>query len=356
MVFKRKISAEQKAFVKFLRQEGDVPVKEIVHRCGISRATIYRWLKSTNQSIQNSKKRGRPRLISEREERTIRRTITRLRKQEGNFSCQKIRAGSGLHHVSLWTVNRTLKRMGYAFLEARRKGILLEKDFKERVQFARKVKRNYSEDFFKKDIYFYLDGVSFYHKTNPMDDARAPQGKVWRKRKEGLSVTAKGSHVGSGGRVVKMIVAISFGKGVIYCEEYEKLDGTYFANFVRRNFGDMFRKSGKNGSKLFVQDNCPILNCAKARKAVKEVGGKLFAIPKRSGDLNPIENIFNVVKKDLKTQAICLNITSESYQQFAQRVETTLYSLRREIIDNTIASMYNRLDLIIRNRGRRTKY
>lgn len=118
----------------------------------------------------------------------------------------------------------------------------------------------------------------------------------------------------------------------------------------------MFRKSGKNGSKLFVQDNCPILNCAKARKAVKEVGGKLFAIPKRSGDLNPIENIFNVVKKDLKRQAICLNITSESYQQFAQRVETTLYSLRREIIDNTIASMYNRLDLIIRNRGRRTKY
>ena len=71
-----------------------------------------------------------------------------------------------------------------------------------------------------------------------MDDARAPQGRVWRKRK-GLSVTAKGSHVGSGGRVVKMIVAISFGKGVIYCEEYEKLDGTYFAIFVRRNFGDM---------------------------------------------------------------------------------------------------------------------
>ena len=65
------------------------------------------------------------------------------------------------------------------------------------------VKRNYLEDFFKKDICFYLDGVSFYHKTNPMDDARAPQRKVWWKRKEGLSVTAKGSHVGSGGRVVK---------------------------------------------------------------------------------------------------------------------------------------------------------
>lgn len=75
------------------------------------------------------------------------------------------------------------------------------------------------------NICFYLEGVSFYHKYNPLDDARVPKGKIWRKRKEGLSVTAKGTHVGSGGRVVKMIVAISYGKGVIYCEQYEKLDG-----------------------------------------------------------------------------------------------------------------------------------
>lgn len=74
------------------------------------------------------------------------------------------------------------------------------------------------------NICFYLEGVSFYHKYNPLDDARVPKGKIWRKRKEGLSVTAKGTHVGSGGRVVKMIVAISYGKGVIYCEQYEKLD------------------------------------------------------------------------------------------------------------------------------------
>ena len=72
-------------------------------------------------------------------------------------------------------------------------------------------------------IYFYLDGVSFHHKYNPLDDARAPKGKIWRKRKGGRSVTAKGTHVGSGGRVVKIIVAISYGKGVLYCEQYEKL-------------------------------------------------------------------------------------------------------------------------------------
>ena len=68
----------------------------------------------------------------------------------------------------------------------------------------------------------------------------------------------------------------------------------FVADLVGRNFQKMFRKSGEAGSKLFVQDNCPILKCAKARKALKDVSGKLFPIPKRSVDLNPVENIFHV--------------------------------------------------------------
>ena len=342
MVFREKIKAELKAYVRFLRGEGDIPVKEIVHRCGISRASVYRCLKSANQAQKKSKEHGRLRLIDVRQERKIQRTIARLREKEGNFSCHRIRAEAGLYNVSLWTINRTLKRMGYAFLEARKKGILLEKDFRERLRFARKVKRTYCNGFFMNDICFYLDGVSFYHKYNPLGDARAPKGKIWRKRREGLSVTAKGTHIGSGGRVLKMIVAISYGKGVIYCEQYEKLDGNYYADFIRRNFQNMFQKSGKC-SKLFVQDNCPILNCAKARKALKEVGGESFPITKRSGDLNPIENVFNVAKEELQTQAIRLNLTYESFEDFARRVRTTLYSMRREIIDHTIASMFKAL-------------
>ena len=90
----------------------------------------------------------------------------------------------------------------------------------------------------------------------------------------------EGEHVGSGGRVVKMIVAISFGKRVIYCEQCEKLDSNYYANFIRRNFQNMFQRSEKC-SKLFVEDNCPKLNCARARKALKEVEVELFLIPKR---------------------------------------------------------------------------
>ena len=49
-------------------------------------------------------------------------------------------------------------------------------------------------------------------------------------------MTSNGMHVGSGGRVVRMIVAISYGKGVIYCEQYEKLDGNYYAEISKIYF------------------------------------------------------------------------------------------------------------------------
>ena len=174
---------------------------------------------------------------------------------------------------------------------------------------------------------------------------------------EGLSLgcVAKGAHTGSGGRVLRMFVAISYRKGVVFCSEYDKCDGDYLANFICREFPKMFRKSGKSHSKLFVQDNCPIQNCAKARRALASVKAKLFAIPPRSCDINPIENQFNLIKRELQRQAIKNNITYETYEQFAERVKCTLYAMSSDTI-NIISSMNKRLRLIFGNNGKRTKY
>ena len=49
----------------------------------------------------------------------------------------------------------------------------------------------------------------------PSDQAHAPKGHIWRKPSEGLSYgcMAKGAHSGSGGRVAKFMVAVSYGNG-----------------------------------------------------------------------------------------------------------------------------------------------
>ena len=117
--------------------------------------------------------------------------------------------------------------MGFWFLQAQKKGLLKECNKKLRLQYARKMIRygNTNPNFWANEVAFYLDGVSFVYKTNPMSAAMAPKARVWRRKSEGLQVTSKGSKDLAGGKRLHLIVAIAYGKGVILKEPYEKLNG-----------------------------------------------------------------------------------------------------------------------------------
>ena len=76
------------------------------------------------------------------------------------------------------------------------------------------------------------------------------------------------------------------------------------------------------------------------------VGARKFTIPARSQDLNPIENVFHNVKRQLQDDALSKRITKETYSQFCTRVKATLLNYSPDIIDRTIESMDKRsLDL-----------
>ena len=180
---------------------------------------------------------------------------------------------------------------------------------------------------------------AFAYKRNSLDQALAPKARVWQKRSEGLALgcTAKGRKTGTGGRMVKLMVAISFDKGVVMCKTYEKLDGRYFASFIEENFESMFAVADKSALKLWVQDGDPSQNSAMARAAMDRANCQLLKIPHRSPDLNPIENMFKLVSDALRKQAITSRITTETYEQIKDRVISTIKSIPREVINKTIA-------------------
>ena len=74
---------------------------------------------------------------------------------------------------------------GYRYLQS---SLLLAKDLKVRLRYARKVKRNHlGQDFWNTAVSMYVDGKGFQFKTNPQDMVRAP--REWRLRGEGLRYT-----------------------------------------------------------------------------------------------------------------------------------------------------------------------
>ena len=81
------------------------------------------------------------------------------------------------------------------------------------------------------------------------------------KTKQGTCVHCKGIPHWIGGKSSKNANCYLPWEGVIYHQQHQKLDGGCVAQFVSRKYQQMFTKSGKEPSRLFV--HVPILNCAK---------------------------------------------------------------------------------------------
>ena len=103
-------------------------------------------------------------------------------------------------------------------------------------------------------------------------------------------------------------------------------------------------------------NNDPCQASKVAMKALEDIEAKMHVIPPRFPDLNPIENIFYIVKNNLGRQAICENITAESFSEFEKRILNTLDNTSVDVTDRTRDSMSGRIDAVIKSKGFRIKY
>ena len=333
--------------------------------CDVSHESVFR-ISRENRDTQllrlssRSNNTGRPRKLTSQQIRFLLRSLKSLCIEQGNFTAKHIMEEAGIREseISVRSVTRYLNEHGYFYLQVRKKALMRKDDLKKRLDFATYCKNNYPANFWTDHVSFYLDGTGFAYKTNPLDQAKAPKGRTWRKKSEGLELgcTGKGHKEGTGSQVPRLMVAISYDKGVVVCEPHDKMCGTYFSDFIDRNFERMFAMADKQAVRIWVEDGDPSQNCTKAKEAMLRVFSQLLKILPRSPDLNPIENLFNVVSQTLKKDAIKQNITKETYEEFQQRVIQTMKSIPLEYINKLIASMYKRLNLVIVSKGNRIKY
>ena len=137
------------------------------------------------------------------------------------------------------------------------------------------------------------------------------------------------------------------------------MSGTTFDSFVRNNFNEIFKRCDKKSKDvhIWLQDGEKCQNSKAAKDTMEEVEANVIQkIPPRSPDINPIENVFNIVKKELKEQAINRNIEVESKEQLQDCILSTLLSFSHDIIDHTIESMEKRMVMIKQGGGNRLKY
>ena len=159
----------------------NLTLNEIAERFQVSTASVHCKTSSKYKEVHESKRHlsGRKKKLTPEHEALILRTIEELREQGGSFSSRRLMDWTGICHVTDRTVRRLLNRNRYFFLQARKKGLMSQSDKERRVEFARQMQLNYPQSVWMDTIVFYLDGVFFIYKTNPMDQARVPKGRVW---------------------------------------------------------------------------------------------------------------------------------------------------------------------------------
>ena len=327
-----------------------------------SKTSIFRHMKKPIGDMVLDKRhnnKGRPKKLVARNERALSNSMKKLMKTVGTFHSTELQEDAGLVDTcSNRTVRRYLKSKGYGFYQCRKKGQMSPEDLQDRVKYCKRCK-TLPANFWTEGISFYLDGTSWVHKTNPYKHARTKRTRMWRLKGHGLKreYIAKGKKEGTGGRNARFMVAIAHGKGVIYCHQYHgRINGEKFATFILDHFPAMFSLGNNPNGKLFLQDGDPSQNSRAAKDAMDEIPCRLFKIPPRSPDLNPIENVFHLVGKRLDKDAIDKKIKNESYNQFCRRIKQTLYNFPESIISHTIETMNNRIERIIESEGNRVKY
>ena len=103
-----------------------------------------------------------------------------------------------------------------------------------------------------------------------------------------------------------------------------------------------------------LEDNDPTGNQSKKGKLAKRDGKmNVLAIPKRSPDLNVLDyNIWSTVEKLLRKQEKTMRADKcETRTGFIRRLDRTAFKLPKDLIDDAIASLHNRCQLLLKAKG-----
>lgn len=100
---------------------------------------------------------------------------------------------------------------------------------------------------------------------------------------------------------------------------------------------------GNNNKYIFQQDNASCHKCLKVKNFFSENNIDVMLWPANSPDLNPIENVWNLIKKNIGK----IYITNK--EELINRINEEAKNLDITIINNIIGSMNNRINELINN-------
>jgi transposase len=229
------------------------------------------------------------------------------------------------------TIRRALKGLGLSYKESKNVSLLTAKAKADRLEWAKAFKeRSFDKVVFTDESTFWLGktGVARWKPTGDTNENMVPKNipklQVW-------------GAISMNGKVTLKIFK-------------ENMDAKLYTKILEEKFSevkDLFRSVS---AWSWQQDNDPKHTSGLAKTWFKDKRIRLIDWPSYSPDLNPIENVWGHIKKQIARKR------PRTLAELEQNLLELWNSLSKEYLMSLVASMPKRVRLIIANNGDRIPY
>jgi transposase len=298
-------------------------------KCSKSQAQ-YIWAKYCSEGhVKDRPRRGRPPLINARGQRRIVRSVL----SEPTIPLKQL---EDREEVSRRTLSRILKSNGILSYKYVIKTAISPENMRKRVAWCRKYQNWKFEDwsrviFSDESSVYKVQGRKFYKKR--ISDPPS-YGSVTKQGSFPIKVMFWGCI--SSVRVGRLISI----EGNMNGESYKQI----LENNLAQSFGGI-----ANRSLYFQHDNAPIHTSKVVKDYVTKKRIKVIDWPPYSPDLNPIENIWALLKTKLPSNL-------ENSAEVARKAREIWENLDTCILNNLYSSMSSRIQAVLDAQGGPTKY
>jgi transposase len=303
-------------------------IRAIAKELNCSQDTVKTWIQRYQETgdVQDKERQGRKRKTTEKEDLDI---IDIAKKQRtstlADISTAMSRQGVD---ISLNTIRSRLNEQGLYKLQPLKKPLLSDTNRDYRLKWAR---ANKNTDWSK---IIFTDETTIFQFSKPK--------KVWRQRGEKI----KASTVKHSAKVHIYGCFTEDGFGNIYCFT-QNLNADLLCTIYKTTLLSSARKFfGRDDHSWFLQeDNDPKHMSGKAQRWRKENQVKRISWPSQSPDLNPIENVWAILKANIS------NYEPTSTKDLIEIIKKEWKALNNVFAKNLVVSMKNRISLILANKG-----
>lgn len=315
-----------------------VPQRKIAEKYKISKSAVQKLFKKflNTGTVADQPGRGRMRSTTWRDDANI----IRMVKKDPKTTVRNLRESLHLT-ISDRTVRRRLREANLHSHFARKRPFINNRNKKKRLEFAKKY-ANQPMEFWKRVLWTDESKFELFGCKRRL--------RVWRKTGEELEDRHLQKTVKHGGGNIMVWGCFSW-EGV---GQLVKIDGIMTAdtyiNILRENLEVSLIRLGLEDNFILQQDNDPKHTAKKTKIFLNSNHIKILDWPPQSPDLNPIENLWSILDKNVDK----IGVTNEN--NYFDTLQQTWENLDLNHLHNLVESMPRRLAAVIKTKGGHTKY